>query len=63
MSQPAPTKQHDMRHDMETMAALVAMERLMAKRSAAVPRLLEFVARFFCIEMLIITVLCMCFGF
>ena len=44
MSQPAPTKQHEMRHDMETMAALVAMERLMAKRSAAVPRLLEFVA-------------------
>ena len=33
MSQPAPTKQHEMRHDMETMAALVAMERLMAKRS------------------------------
>lgn len=44
MSQPAAA-QADIRHDMETMAALVAMERLMAERSAAIPRLLEFVAQ------------------
>lgn len=46
MNQPAAAKPQasDLRHDMETMAALVAMERLMTERSAAVPPLLEIVA-------------------
>ena len=46
MNQPAATTPQapDLRHDMETMAALVAMERLMTERSAAIPRLLEIAA-------------------